>query len=605
MQNHGTQSDLFYKSLLAILVASVTAMLFAGCHVCPSKKWWEPPTPAKTGPQCQTSKAIADKFFGTTSQTGLSSQLGRAEVAYAAARADRDMQKAVDHYYEALVFSWMFVCQNRNNSQLDLQTDRAWDVYHSSLASLITVGQKSGRLNFQQGLLVRNPSGMELIPIRLNEFNWPPNSFNKVIPVGGYHDENILHQYRGCGLGVPLVAIQNNQCGTVPLNQFFFQQTPFAATGVLYPNLDPWINISPSQQTNSSAPGLTLYDPQKVPIVQYDNASFRLAADVTAPLAYLGQQTDWNPLEEFARPETDPNLAGLRMLEPYQAEKIPILFVHGLFSDPQTYLEMANRIRACPELAARYQIWVFRYPTGGNFFMSAAKLRRQLATLIAECEKKGGNTQLRQMVIVGHSLGGLVAKLQVTQSNTTLWDSVACVPFNQIVASPEACNHLREELFFTPSPYIKTAIFIAMPNEGSPWAKRPVGRLASKMVKYSPQQTAAHRELIEQNPGVFSDEIQKRIPTSVDLMNPDNRLLQAMQRIPIAPWVQSYAIAGTGGSSLSRMGPSDGVITLHSATTPLARQTFYVNAVHTDILRNPRTIDIVAEILRCAPTQTP
>jgi hypothetical protein len=118
------------------------------------------------------------------------------------------------------------------------------------------------------------------------------------------------------------------------------------------------------------------------------------------------------------------------------------------------------------------------------------------------------------------------------------------------------------------------------------------------MVKYSPRQTEMHRTLMQQNPNVFHPDLQKRIPTSVDLMNPDNQLLQAIQKLPLAPWVQSYAIAGTGGSALSRMGPSDGVVTLRSATTPAAGQTYYVDAIHTDILRNSLTIDLVTQILR-------
>ncbi|MDG2207518.1 MAG: hypothetical protein P8K78_06410 [Pirellulales bacterium] len=548
--------------------------------------------------RCHASETISEVIFRPQRDPNIAHRLQRAEAAYTAAQECREPQQAVDHYYESVVWSWIFICRYHNEPRVDLETDRAWDIYHSSLAKLITVGQEAGRLNLRQGLLVRNPSGMEVIPIHFKEFHWPQGSFNKLVTVGCYRDSNLKHQYRACGLGVPLVAIQKNKCSPPEFTPFFLQHTPFAATCILYPNLQPWTSTVALPSSPPVASGLTLYDPQKVETVQYENTSFRLAADITAPLGYLGQETNWNTLEEFSRPETDPKLAGLRMLEPYQAEKIPILFVHGLFSDPQTYLEMANRIRACPELTSRYQIWVFRYPTGGNFFLSAAKLRQQLASLAAQCEAKGTDRHLREMVIVGHSLGGLVAKLQVTSSGSTLWNNVARVPLDQVVATPTQREQLRSEFFFAASPYIKTAIFIAVPNEGSPWAHRPVGKIASHMVKYSPQQAELHRTLMQQNPNVFHPDLQKRIPTSVDLMNPDNQLLQAIQKIPLAPWAQSYAIAGTGGSALSRMGPSDGVVTLRSATTPAAGQTYYVDAIHTDILRNSSTIDIVTQILR-------
>jgi len=598
MENSSAKIELFCCRTLQIMLVCVAVTLMPACHFCSGKKWWDPPTVARSKFNCQSAENISEVIFGPQRDPNITHRLQCAEAAYTAAQECGKPQQAVDHYYESVVWSWVFICRYHNDPRVDSQTDRAWDIYHSSLAKLITVGQEAGRLNLHQGLLVRNPTGMEVIPVRFNEFNWPEGSFNKLVTVGCYRDSNLKHQYRACGLGVPLVAIQKNKCSPSEFTRFFLQQTPFAATCILYPNLQPWTATVPVASSPPVASGLALYDPQKVETVRYENISFRLAADITAPLGYLGQDTDWNALEEFGRPETDPNLAGLRMLEPYQAEKIPILFVHGLFSDPQTYLEMANRIRACPELASRYQIWVFRYPTGGNFFLSAAKLRKQLASLVAQCEAKGSNRNLRKMVIVGHSLGGLVAKLQVTNSGTTLWNNVARVPLDEVAASPAQREQLLSEFFFDASPYIKTAIFIAVPNEGSPWAHRPVGKIASRMVKYSPQQTEMHRTLMQQNPDVFHPDLQKRIPTSVDLMNPDNQLLQAIQKISLAPWVESYAIAGTGGSSLSRMGPSDGVVTLRSATTPAAGQTYYVDAIHTDILRNSLTIDLVTQILK-------
>ena len=173
------------------------------------------------------------------------------------------------------------------------------------------------------------------------------------------------------------------------------------------------------------------------------------------------------------RPETDLSLAGLRMLEPYQPGKIPLLFVHGLFSDPQTYLEMANQLRSRPDLNAQYQIWVFRYPTGGNFFLSAARLRKQLESLIAECNAQGHDDALQKTVIIGHSLGGLVAKLQVTDSRTILWNSVARVSLDQIIAASEEHHQLAEAVFLYAFASYKNGDFYCHPQRGFSLGKTP------------------------------------------------------------------------------------------------------------------------------------
>jgi hypothetical protein len=590
------------RQITLLLLFTFVLVSGSGCHLCRKKHLWEPPTPAGESYQSYKITDISQLFFNDDwpeVAVDPSTELFKCmEESYRVARNSKSSQQAVDAYYQSLVRSWIFISRYRNFIYLDNQNYRAWDIYHSSLVEVISNGQKSGRLDLQKGLLVQTPVGMEWIPIRFNQFAWPEDSFNELVPVGFYYDKNLRHQFVECGLGCPVVAIRKNRCHDAPANTYFLKQTPFAATAILCPNTQPWLGTVSEQSQNLNEVGLILYNPLKVSNVQYSNVNYRLAADITSPLGALGQQTNWNPVEEYIRPETDPNLAGLRMLEPYQPQKTPILFVHGLFSDPQTYLEMANQIRAQADLNEKYQIWVYRYPTGGNFFLSAAHLRQQLESLIAECSVKNPENHLDSMVIIGHSLGGLMAKLQVSSSGTTLWDSVARVPFNQIVATPEQRQSLSSQFFFAASPNIKTAIFIATPNEGSPWAKRPAGKVASKMVKYSRNQTQLHRELIAQNPNIFSTTMQRRSPTSIDLMHPDNELLHAIQHLPLAPWVRSYAIAGTGGTVYSRMGPSDGVITIESATTPSACRTFYVDAIHTDILRHDTTINIVSQILR-------
>ena len=591
-----------WRCLLLLFVA-FGALCGSACHLCQKKHIWNPPIPADSTSRSGEFTKVSELFLSSEDNF---SDLDRSivlsedmERSYQAARKSKSSAQAVDAYYASLVRSWIFISRYRNLSALDEKTERAWDIYHSSLTEVIINGQRSGRLDLQKGLLVKTPVGMECLPIRLNDFVWPSGSFNELVPVGDYYDTNLRHQYIECGLGCPVVALRKNNCHQITSNNYFLEQTPFAATAILFPNVQPWLTSLQIEDGHKMGEvGLVLYDPFQVMNIQHGGAIYQLAADITAPLGFLGQDKGWNPIEEYVRPETDPNLAGLRMLEPYQPNKIPILFVHGLFSDPQTYLEMANQIRAQPDLHKTYQIWVYRYPTGGNFFLSAAQLRTQLVSLQAYCRAKHPTNKLDQMVIIGHSLGGLIAKMQVTTSGNTLWNSVARVPFDEIIASPEERHRLAEQFFFTPSPSIRTAIFIATPNEGSPWAKRPAGKVASKIVKYSPQQTQLHRSLIQNNPDAFNESVRRRSPTSIDLMNPNNTLLHAIQCLPLAPWVTSYAIAGTGGSIYSRMGPSDGVITIESATTPATDQTFFVDAIHTEILKNNTTIDIVSQILR-------
>jgi len=605
------------------MVLLLLATTNAGCRLCRKRNEWYAPRLAAA----QSLGAItqADTLFAADDTCMAAGQsrsqrlqelifcrdpeaaLHLAESAYA--RADVFSQTTdaccIDAYYEALVFSWICIDGCRLWIEADTLTMRAWDLYHSSLAQLITLGPRYGRLNPQTGLSICAPSGPMIVPITLYGFPWQPTDFNHLVCVGQYRTKNILREYRTCGFGVPLVVVRNQSTYSGPFDAFFLKQTPFSATAFLCPDVEQWLGVSTmGEQGERVGARLALYDPLRTKTLQCDGESFTLASDITSALGYLGQEANWHPVLEFIKPETSPALAGLRMLEPYQPGKIPIIFVHGMFSDPQTYLAIANQIRASPDLDHKYQIWMFRYPTGGSFLQSAATLRSQMKSLISLCRSCDNNPQLDQIVMVGHSLGGLVAKLQITDSQTVLWDSISRRPLDQIVATDQQRAALAEEFFFAASPSIKSVIFIATPQKGSPYASRPVAKLMSTMVEYSPQMTAEHQQLINNNPDTFAPVMRRRIPTSIDLLKPDDPILLAIQKLQIYPCVELHSIIGTGGCCLSTMGESDGVVPVISAQQRGVLSEVYVDAKHTDILRNEMAIAEVERILRAYAPQS-
>ena len=54
---------------------------------------------------------------------------------------------------------------------------------------------------------------------------------------------------------------------------------------------------------------------------------------------------------------------GLYFLQPYDPDRIPVVFVHGLISTPFDWVQTINGLQADPEICKRYQFWVFAYPT--------------------------------------------------------------------------------------------------------------------------------------------------------------------------------------------------------------------------------------------------
>ncbi len=137
------------------------------------------------------------------------------------------------------------------------------------------------------------------------------------------------------------------------------------------------------------------------------------------------------------------------------------------------------------------------------------------------------------MVLVGHSMGGLIAKLQITRSGDHLWRSIANRPFDQVVMDDERRIELATAFFFEPSECVSSVIFMATPHRGSNYARRLIGRVGSSLVRTTEAQRQEHDKLVRCNPGVFKQEVRKRIPTSIDLLDPDSSLLKAINELPI------------------------------------------------------------------------
>ena len=257
---------------------------------------------------------------------------------------------------------------------------------------------------------------------------------------------------------------------------------------------------------------------------------------------------------------------------------------------------MVNELRAQPGFVDHFQIWLFEYPTGRAFLSSAASLREQLLLARGTFDPLDQDPQLSNMVLVGHSMGGLVAKLQVTASGDQLWRSVANRPLDEVVTTDEYRRELAEAFYFQPSPCVSRVVFIATPHRGSADANRLIGRIGSSLVSVSDDREQDYENLIRCNPGVFSDEVSRRVPTSIDLLEPNSQLLRAIAGLPVSCRVRMHSVIGNHCRTLFH-GRSDGVVPVSSAREGRAISERFVDAIHSKTKSHPETIQELLSIL--------
>ncbi|BCL77377.1 hypothetical protein JHS3_31130 [Jeongeupia sp. HS-3] len=89
---------------------------------------------------------------------------------------------------------------------------------------------------------------------------------------------------------------------------------------------------------------------------------------------------------------------GVYFLEPYRADRIPVLFVHGVGGYPQEWRKIIASLDH-----ERFQPWVYHYPSGMRLTASGDALGDLLMTL----QQEHG---YRRLIVVAHSVGGLVSR---------------------------------------------------------------------------------------------------------------------------------------------------------------------------------------------------
>ena len=338
---------------------------------------------------------------------------------------------------------------------------------------------------------------------------------------------------------------------------------------------------------------LQILDPGITTMVTLEGRSRPVAADLTAPEALLIAETQPQKFGMSGLLHTDQftTSAKVVMVAPYRTNRIPIIFIHGLGDSPVTWVPMINGLNGSPEIRKKYQIWVFRYPSGLPYTLSAALFRRYLSGIY----QKFPNTP--KAILIGHSMGGLVADMTVRDSKGNQFcDDVMGKPLDDFQIEPDQLKVIQESLIFKASTHVSKVIFIATPHKGAELASNPIGRLGSRLVKLPSKLVNIGPKLVEKAGTSNGRKVVGRFPNSIDTLRPQARTVVAMNRLPIEPSVTYYSIIGDRGRNDSPHS-SDGVVAYRSSHLDGSKSEKIVPYWHSYVHRSPEGIAEAERIL--------
>jgi pimeloyl-ACP methyl ester carboxylesterase len=346
----------------------------------------------------------------------------------------------------------------------------------------------------------------------------------------------------------------------------------------------------PSSKAGVRYATLSIYAPAKREGVAINGVQRELAANFAAPYAYYP-----NPkllgIQALMQPEKYKERAGLYVLEPYDPEKIPIVFVHGLLSIPQMWVPTITAIQSDHKLHGRFQFWVFAYPTGDPILLSALRLRESLARIYQLYPRTKG------LILVGHSMGGLLSRMQAVRTGRTLWNAVFQNYADRLYATIPPDNVAKKMLIFDPNPHVKRIIFICVPHRGSYLASNWIGAIGISLIRAPSSILSRTFEAITATlPGesLRTNLGLKRLPTGISGLSPRNPVLRSLDTLPIAaPYHSIIGDRGRGDTPHS----SDGVVAYWSSHLAGAQSELIVPGPHSSYAL-PQTIAELKRILR-------
>lgn len=436
-------------------------------------------------------------------------------------------------------------------------------------APLVCQGARTGRLLAMNASArpERNPANYEFTPADRYQFK----------------GRLVVKESMKEGVGAPLVVVARDGFDMTKTDRFAMgKKIYYGMTGLV--------------QMDGLNCELTFEDPLSVETVKLGGKSYPLAANFVAPigLALAELSPRKRELGGLFKPEEFASGARLARLQPYDPKKIPILCIHGLGDSQATWAPMIETLRADPVIRANYQIWFFSYASGNPYPYSAALLRDQMNAIKARYPNH------KDMVVIGHSMGGMISRTLMTDSGMTLWNATYDKPPQEMSMAPETLKIMKDALIFEHRKEIDRVIFMSPSHRGANMATGFMGKLGSKLIGGPKAILNGDMSALQMAKPSATGEQLKKMPNSVDFLNPENRFVKTLDTLPLAKGIPFHSVLGDRGKggNLDHTKPvsSDGIVPYWSSHLDGAESEIIIPSGHWTN-QHPQGIEEVRRIL--------
>ena len=511
-----------------------------------------------------------------------------AELSYLQGRRDRSQPERL----AAAVYAYAFLFPDDNGTDRPTSYDprfrQACDIYNLALSDILAPSGTTVSFSSQNYTLPFGTLEMQVDEKSLQSQDRPLLSFQATYSLAVDGPQNIYHN---AGLGAPLAATPHVSTASSTGLQI--------APKLLIPANALATIDTPRRQLPGSVihAALTIHTILESETAQISAQTVPLAYDqtVTGALSLVQSEAWANEYSGFLNGALFGDPARLVALEPHRPGRRPVVLVHGTASSPFRWADMVNDLLEDPRIRDNFEFWFFSYATGNPIPYSALHLREALEAAVKQLGGPQNDPALGEMTVIGHSQGGLLAKMLVVDPGDTLWNGISRRPFASLKLKDESRDLLRRTLFPHPLPEVRRVIFIATPQRGSYAAAFSLSQFVGRFISFPTDVTRAAQEAVTGNGGnILVDPSHTRLG-SVYGMSPSSPFIKVLATVPIVPGVHAHSIIPVATDGPIATG-DDGVVRYASAHIDGVDSELVVHSGHST-QSNPATIAEVRRIL--------
>ncbi len=475
----------------------------------------------------------------------------------------------------AAVYAWSFLFGGTPPEPFDPRLRVAADLYNRGLTQGLEGSEQSGLVLGR--IDAELPIGHITVDFDPASLQWNGRVLHDFIPVAELKVTGLNNRFRTPGIGAPLAASAAATDPNDP-NEFLAPRLKTPVTGLVR-----FDDVRAQIRRRQLHGTLELHTDPNEATVEINGVQVPLEKEPSASLAAMVAEAPvlkTEILAFFGAVTQQMDKGRLIALRPHKRGRIPIVYVHGTASSPARWAEMVNVLDNDPRINEKYEPWFFAYNSSSPIIYSSYLLRSALIKAVNTIDPEGTDADLRRMVVIGHSQGGLLTKMTAVSSGDTFWNEISKKPFEEVRLDPEDKELLRQVLFVEPLPFVSRVVFLCTPHGGSflaasDWVRGMITRLVSLPMRV----TKLTVSVMTLNPDLASLASIQRT-NAVDNMTPGNRFVRTLSTIPVDPRIPAHSIIAVEPQYDPYEIGNDGVVEYKSAHIEGVESEKVVRTVH-------------------------